>query len=37
MSGYPPFLTADLRKQTAQARKLDKIIWKNLEDIGYGG
>ena len=23
--------------QTAQAEKLDQIIWANLEDIGYGG
>ncbi|KAF0184495.1 MAG: type I restriction enzyme M protein [Nitrospirae bacterium] len=30
-------LTAELRKQTAQAEKLDKLIWANLEDIGYGG
>jgi type I restriction enzyme M protein len=30
-------LTAELRKQTEQSAKLDKIIWANLEDIGYGG
>jgi type I restriction enzyme M protein len=30
-------LTAELRKQTKQAAKLDKLIWANLEDIGYGG
>ena len=29
-------LTAELREQTVQARKLDEIIWANLEDIGYG-
>jgi type I restriction enzyme M protein len=29
-------LTAELRKQTAQSEKLDKLIWANLEDIGYG-
>ncbi|MEA3365220.1 MAG: N-6 DNA methylase [Candidatus Hydrogenedentes bacterium] len=29
-------LTAELRKQIAQAQKLDQIIWANLEDIGYG-
>lgn len=23
--------------QTAKAEKLDKLIWANLEDIGYGG
>jgi type I restriction enzyme M protein len=30
-------LTAALREQTEQAAKLDKLIWANLEDIGYGG
>lgn len=30
-------LTAALREQTDKAKKLDKIIWGNLEDIGYGG
>jgi len=30
-------LTAALREQTEKSRKLDKIIWANLEDIGYGG
>ncbi len=30
-------LTAALREQTEQADKLDKIVWANLEDIGYGG
>ncbi len=29
-------LTAELREQTDQARKLDENIWANLEDIGYG-
>ena len=29
-------LTAELREQTAEAAKLDKLIWANLEDIGYG-
>ncbi len=29
-------LTAALREQTEQARKLDRIIWANLKDIGYG-
>lgn len=24
------------REQTAQVEKLDKMIWANLEDIGYG-
>jgi hypothetical protein len=23
--------------QTAEAARLDKLIWANLEDIGYGG
>lgn len=30
-------LTAALREQSTQAKKLDQIIWANLEDIGYGG
>jgi len=25
------------RDQTKQATKLDRFIWTNLEDIGYGG
>ncbi|OPY13834.1 MAG: Type I restriction enzyme EcoKI M protein [Syntrophus sp. PtaB.Bin001] len=29
-------LTAALREQTEKAEKLDRIIWANLEDIGYG-
>jgi type I restriction enzyme M protein len=29
-------LTAELREQTEQSAKLDKIIWANLKDIGYG-
>jgi len=29
-------LTAALREQTEQAKKLDQLIWANLEDIGYG-
>jgi type I restriction enzyme M protein len=29
-------LTAELREQTKQSAKLDKLIWANLEDIGYG-
>jgi len=29
-------LTALLREQTEKAKKLDQIIWANLEDIGYG-
>jgi len=29
-------LTAQLREQTAQSENLDKLIWANLEDIGYG-
>ena len=28
-------LTADLREQTAQARDLDKLIWANLEGMGF--
>lgn len=30
-------LTATLREQTEQAAKLDKAIWANLKEIGYGG
>jgi len=30
-------LTAELKKQQAEAVRLDKLIWANLEDIGYGG
>jgi type I restriction enzyme M protein len=30
-------LTAQLREQQAEARRLDKAIWKNLEELGYGG
>jgi len=29
--------TTVLREQTEKAKKLDQIIWANLEDIGYGG
>ena len=29
-------LTAELRAQTEQSAKLDKLIWANLKDIGYG-
>ena len=29
-------LTADLREQMEQAAKLDKAIWANLEELGYG-
>jgi len=30
-------LTTALREQTGKAEKLDRIIWANLEDVGYGG
>jgi type I restriction enzyme M protein len=30
-------LTEELREQTKQSAKLDKLIWANLGDIGYGG
>jgi len=30
-------LVAELREQQAEAARLDKAIWANLEDIGYGG
>jgi type I restriction enzyme M protein len=29
-------LSAKLREQTKQSAKLDKLIWANLEEIGYG-
>jgi len=29
-------LTVTLREQTEQADKLDKIVWANLEELGYG-
>jgi len=29
-------LTAELRQQCEEAAKLDKLIWANLEDTGYG-
>lgn len=29
-------LIADLRKQTAEARRLDEMIWNVMEEIGYG-
>ena len=30
-------LTAELREQTQQSANLDKLIWDNLKEIGYGG
>jgi type I restriction enzyme M protein len=29
-------LTTELKKQMEESEKLDKLIWANLEDIGYG-
>lgn len=29
-------LTAALKEQYTEAAKLDKAIWKNLEELGYG-
>jgi hypothetical protein len=29
-------MNADLRDQTNEAGKLDKLIWANLKEIGYG-
>lgn len=29
-------MTEELRDQTKQSTELDKVIWANLEDIGYG-
>ena len=28
-------LTGELREQMKESAKLDKLIWANLEDIGY--
>jgi hypothetical protein len=36
MIAFGPDL-AELREQTARSGELDKIIWANLKDIGYGG
>jgi hypothetical protein len=30
-------VTAELCEQMKASAKLDKLIWANLEDIGYGG
>jgi len=30
-------LTAVLREQMSQSARLEKLVWANLEDIGYGG
>jgi len=30
-------LTAELHGQMEESAKLDKLIWANLEEIGYGG
>lgn len=30
-------LTAELREQTKESARLEKLIWANLEEIGYGG
>ena len=29
-------LTVQLREQMEESSRLDKVIWANLEDIGYG-
>ena len=29
-------LTAQLREQQAEARRLDEAIWRNLKELGYG-
>ena len=31
-----PIRTSALRKQMDASARLDKVIWANLEDIGYG-
>nr|HDM58840.1 SAM-dependent DNA methyltransferase [Bacillota bacterium] len=30
-------LVAELRERQAEARRLDEAIWKNLENLGFGG
>lgn len=30
-------LVAQLHQQQAEARRLDEAIWKNLQELGYGG
>jgi len=30
-------LTTELRAKTKESARLDKLIWKNPESIGYGG
>jgi len=30
-------MTIERREQPKQSAQLDKLIWANLEDIGYGG
>lgn len=30
-------LTKALREQMAETRRLEEAIWKNLEELGYGG
>ena len=30
-------LTAQLREQTAESRKLDVVIQANMKELGYGG
>lgn len=30
-------MIAKLRERSEQEKKLDKLIWANLETIGYGG
>lgn len=37
MRSNAPHMTATLREQTAQARKLDNAIVANLKELGYGG
>jgi|GEM_PF-3296637 len=30
-------MTAELREQTKESTRPDKLIWANLEEIGHGG
>ena len=34
--GYMVYMVVELRDQMAEAERLDKAIWRNLEELGYG-
>ncbi|MBT9157230.1 MAG: hypothetical protein DDT36_00211 [Firmicutes bacterium] len=29
-------MTAELREQTKESTRLDKLTWVNMEEVGYG-